>query len=81
MQTNGFTRYPVLRGYWYAVARSIDVVPGPLAVTVLGEPIVLWRMEGGALTAARDRCPPARAGGPRALRDGGVSGPGCGYTC
>jgi phenylpropionate dioxygenase-like ring-hydroxylating dioxygenase large terminal subunit len=57
MQTNVFTRNPVLRGYWYAVARSSDVMPGPLAVTVLGEPIVLWRPEGCAITAARDRCP------------------------
>ena len=32
-------------------------MPGPLAVTVLGEPLVLWRTEGGALTAAHDRCP------------------------
>src|SRR5262245_59488172 len=57
MQTDVFTRNSVLRGYWYAVAQSRDVMPGPLAVTVLGEPLVLWRMANGALTAARDRCP------------------------
>jgi hypothetical protein len=34
MQTDVFTRNPVLRGYWYAVAQSSDVAPGPLAVTV-----------------------------------------------
>ena len=57
MQTDAFARHPVLRGYWYAVAQSSDIAPGPLAVTVLGEPIVLWRAADGALTAARDRCP------------------------
>jgi phenylpropionate dioxygenase-like ring-hydroxylating dioxygenase large terminal subunit len=57
MQTEVFARHPVLRGYWYAVARSSDVAPGPHAVTVLGERLVLWRTADGALTAARDRCP------------------------
>jgi phenylpropionate dioxygenase-like ring-hydroxylating dioxygenase large terminal subunit len=57
MQTDAFARHPVLRGYWYAVAQSSDIALGPLAVTVLGEPIVLWRAADGALTAARDRCP------------------------
>jgi len=57
MQTDVFTRNPVLRGYWYAVAQSHDVAPGPLAVTVLGEPLVLWRTADGVLMAARDRCP------------------------
>jgi len=33
MQTEGFARHPVLRGYWYAVAQSSDVAPGPLAGT------------------------------------------------
>jgi phenylpropionate dioxygenase-like ring-hydroxylating dioxygenase large terminal subunit len=57
MQTDVFARHPVLRGYWYAVAQSSDVAPGPLAVTVLGEPLVLWRTAEGALMAAQDRCP------------------------
>jgi phenylpropionate dioxygenase-like ring-hydroxylating dioxygenase large terminal subunit len=57
MQTQVFASNPVLRGYWYAVARSGDVAPGPLAVTVLGELLVLWRTADGALMAARDRCP------------------------
>ena len=42
MQTGVFARNPILRQYWYAVAQSSDVAPGPLAVTVLGEPLVLW---------------------------------------
>jgi hypothetical protein len=41
MQTDVFARNPVLRGYWYAVAQSIDVASGPLAVAVPGEPLVL----------------------------------------
>jgi phenylpropionate dioxygenase-like ring-hydroxylating dioxygenase large terminal subunit len=57
MQTQVFASNPVLRGYWYAVAQSGDVAPGPLAVTVLGELLVLWRTADGALMAARDRCP------------------------
>jgi phenylpropionate dioxygenase-like ring-hydroxylating dioxygenase large terminal subunit len=57
MQTDVFAHNPVLRGYWYAVAQSSDIVPGPLAVTVLGEPLVLWRTTDGVLTAAYDRCP------------------------
>ena len=56
MQTEVFVCHPVLRGYWYAVARSSDVVPGPLALTVPGERLVLWRTADGALKAARDRC-------------------------
>lgn len=57
MQTEVFAGNPVLRGYWYAVARSSDIAPGPLAVTVLGDALVLWRTADGALVAAPDRCP------------------------
>jgi phenylpropionate dioxygenase-like ring-hydroxylating dioxygenase large terminal subunit len=57
MQTAVFARNPILRGYWYAVAQSSEVAPGPLAVTVLGKPLVLWRTADGVLMAARDRCP------------------------
>jgi hypothetical protein len=34
MQTDVSARNPVLHGYWYAVAQSSAVAPGPLAVTV-----------------------------------------------
>jgi phenylpropionate dioxygenase-like ring-hydroxylating dioxygenase large terminal subunit len=57
MQTEVFARNPVLQGYWYAVAQSSDVAPGSLAVTVLGEPLVLWRTADDILLAARDRWP------------------------
>ena len=39
MQTDVFTRNPVLHGYWYAVAQLSDVAPGPLSVTVLDNPL------------------------------------------
>jgi|SRR5882724_8720487 len=82
MQTEEFARNPVLRGYWYAVARSSDVAPGPHAVTVLGERLVLWRTADGALTAARDRCPhreaPLSCG---QVVETGVQCPSHGWTC
>jgi phenylpropionate dioxygenase-like ring-hydroxylating dioxygenase large terminal subunit len=57
LRTDVFASNPAMRGYWYAVAKSTDVTPGPLAVIVLGERLVLWRGEAGAVTAAPDRCP------------------------
>jgi phenylpropionate dioxygenase-like ring-hydroxylating dioxygenase large terminal subunit len=57
LQTDVFASNPALRPYWYAVARSVDVTPGPLSVVLLGERLVVWRGAGGALTAAPDRCP------------------------
>src|SRR5262249_21129467 len=53
------------------------VAPGPLAVTVLGEPLVLWRMANGVLTAARDRCPHRDA--PLSLGQVGARGLQCPY--
>jgi hypothetical protein len=53
VQTEVFARSPVLRGYWYAVARSSDAAPGPLAVTVLGEPLALWRTADGPSRPSR----------------------------
>lgn len=46
-----------LLDYWYVVARTADVLPGPLAVRLLGVDYVIWRDDGGALTVATDRCP------------------------
>lgn len=48
---------PALRNYWYVVCESTDVCPGPSAVTLLGEQLVVWRGPGGDLVAAPDRCP------------------------
>lgn len=42
---------------WYPVARSADIVEGkPVAARLLGEDLVLWRSEGGAVHAWRDLC-------------------------
>ena len=57
MQPGVFAPNPILRGYWYAVAQSSDIAPGPIAVTLLGERLVLWRTADGILAAAYDRCP------------------------
>lgn len=45
-----------LRGYWYPVARSADLLEGsPLAVKALGEEVLLVR-KGGRLFGVEDRC-------------------------
>lgn len=48
---------PALRGYWYVVAESDDIVDAPHAARLLGEDVVLWRGPDGELVAAPDRCP------------------------
>ena len=52
-----FTNSVALRSHWHVVAETNDVVSGPLAVTLLGEKIVVWRDSEGSLVAAPDRCP------------------------
>ena len=42
---------------WYAIARSSKLGRKPLAVSRLGERLVLWRRRDGTATAMRDRCP------------------------
>ena len=58
-----FAREPTLRRAWHAVARSIDLdaTPAPLAVTVCGEALVVWRAGDGRVVAAPDRCPHRQA--------------------
>jgi phenylpropionate dioxygenase-like ring-hydroxylating dioxygenase large terminal subunit len=51
------TELGALRHQWYVVAEVTDVGDAPLAVKVLGEPIVVWRGPDGRLVAAPDRCP------------------------
>jgi phenylpropionate dioxygenase-like ring-hydroxylating dioxygenase large terminal subunit len=51
-----FAHAPALRHHWFAVARSDDVAPGPVAVRLLGDAVVLYRSAGGVV-AAPDRCP------------------------
>ncbi len=56
-QSYSFAASPALRNYWYVVANARSVMPGPVSARLLGEQIVVFRGEGGVLTAAIDRCP------------------------
>jgi phenylpropionate dioxygenase-like ring-hydroxylating dioxygenase large terminal subunit len=51
------TQTPLLRRFWYNVARSAQITNEPFPFRLLGESIVLWRDEHGAVHAVRDRCP------------------------
>jgi phenylpropionate dioxygenase-like ring-hydroxylating dioxygenase large terminal subunit len=48
---------PALRDFWYPVAYAAEVSPGPRAVRLFGEQLVVWRDQLGALAAAVDVCP------------------------
>ena len=43
--------------HWHPVAQVEDLRDAPLAATLLGEPLVLWRDAAGAVHAWADRCP------------------------
>ena len=45
-----------LAPHWYPVAFSHEVTTAPYAARLLDERIVLYRLSGGTLTAARDLC-------------------------
>jgi phenylpropionate dioxygenase-like ring-hydroxylating dioxygenase large terminal subunit len=45
-----------LRNYWYVAATDSEVSHQPLARTILGEPVVLFRTEAGVPVAFEDRC-------------------------
>lgn len=46
-----------VRSAWYVAAWSHDIVGNaPFAITILGEPIVIYRSESGRLVALEDRC-------------------------
>jgi phenylpropionate dioxygenase-like ring-hydroxylating dioxygenase large terminal subunit len=55
-ETSVFAGNRELQAYWYVVARSADVLPGPHGVRLLGADYVVWRDEDGTLTVAPDRC-------------------------
>jgi len=65
-----FSTNPALRNYWYAVATDFEVTAGPVARTILDEPIVIYRDSQGQTVAAPDRCPHRQA----PLSAGSVSG-------
>ena len=46
-----------LRNQWYAVAGAAEIGAAPLGRTICGEPLVLFRGEGGRIAALEDRCP------------------------
>ncbi|MGE0879393.1 MAG: Rieske 2Fe-2S domain-containing protein [Acidimicrobiia bacterium] len=52
------TKTPALRRYWYPVAFDRALDDGPVARTLLGESIVVWRSAPGAApSASYDACP------------------------
>jgi phenylpropionate dioxygenase-like ring-hydroxylating dioxygenase large terminal subunit len=55
--TGSFATNPVLRAYWHAVAQPAEFLGGPIAVTLLGQRLVVWRAGDGRVGAAYDRCP------------------------
>ncbi len=46
-----------IRNSWHPVARSVEVADTPVAITLLGRAVVLWRTPSGSVVAAPDRCP------------------------
>src|SRR5258708_39778335 len=49
--------YPELLKPWYIVCQSNQLRTKPLARTLLGQPLVLFRSQAGRATAFVDRCP------------------------
>lgn len=46
-----------VRNAWYVASWSQDIVPGKLhGMTIMDEPIVIWRVESGQVHALEDRC-------------------------
>ena len=49
--------HPVESAHWHPVAALTEVQAQPLAVQLLGQSLVLWRDEAGAVHAWADQCP------------------------
>jgi vanillate O-demethylase monooxygenase subunit len=49
-----------LRNYWYVAASTQEIGRKPLGRVILGEPVVMFRTEGGTAVALEDRCPHRR---------------------
>jgi phenylpropionate dioxygenase-like ring-hydroxylating dioxygenase large terminal subunit len=49
--------HPEFRAFWHPVAWSDEVAERPLAVTLLGEPLVVVRPRNGAIGVFLDECP------------------------
>lgn len=52
---------PALRDFWYPVAPLHRLEAGPLHISLLGEPLVIWLAAPGQPAALRDRCSHRRA--------------------
>jgi len=66
----------VLRNYWYAVARPVDIQGSPVPVRLLGVDYVLWRNADGGVSAALDRCPHRESPlSPGVVKDGCIECP------
>lgn len=51
------SEHPILRRFWYAACFAADVTGAPVARTVLGTPLVIWRpVPGGPVSVAHDVC-------------------------
>ena len=49
--------HPIVRNAWYVVSWAHDLPDQkPVAFTLMGEPLVLWRTDSGAPVAFEDRC-------------------------
>ena len=45
-----------LKNYWYVAANANEIDRKPMARTLLGEPVVMYRLENGTPVALEDRC-------------------------
>ena len=45
-----------LRNYWYVAGYDHEIGSKPLGRIILGEPVVLYRLEDGTVVALEDRC-------------------------
>lgn len=54
--TKGHYSLAYVRDHWYIACRSKELKDKPIARTILGTPMVLFRAEGGRASALLDRC-------------------------
>ena len=63
-----------LRNYWYVAAYDHEIGRHPLGRIILGEPVVLYRLEDGTPVALEDRWAVDDAPGQQARADNGDRG-------
>ena len=57
LAVTSFVDRPALQGAWFPVAEVADLGEAPLAITLLGERLVVWRGGDGSIVVAPDSCP------------------------